>query len=61
MNTLGIILSPFTTLLQPHVGRFHASDLDFRLPTVQGQFWPSSGGMPHVGAAIVVVWHFMGV
>ena len=29
MNTLRMIVSPSSILLQPLVGRFHASDLDF--------------------------------
>ena len=33
MNTPSMIVGPSIILLQPHVGRFHASDLDF-LPTL---------------------------
>ena len=41
MNTFSIFLRPSTILLQPHGGRFLASDSDFcRLP---GNVWPSSG------------------
>jgi len=31
MNTPSMIVSPSIILLQPHVGGFHASDLDFLL------------------------------
>ena len=43
MNTPSMIVGPSTILLQPHVGGFHASDLDF-LPTLR-QVWPSRGGI----------------
>jgi len=42
MNTPSMIVSPSTILLQPHVGRFLASDYsDFW--QLSGNVWPSSG------------------
>ena len=60
MNTPSMIVSPSIILLQPHVGRFYASDLDF-LVTVKAMFGQQVGVWHHVGAAIVVVWHCIGV
>ena len=62
MNTPSMIVSPSIILLQPLVGRFHASDQksDF-LPTGQAMFGHQVGVWHHVGATIVVVWHCMGV
>jgi len=56
-------IGPSTILLQPLVGRFHASD--------QGKIWISSqlqdtfghqvGVWQHAGARIVDDWHWLGV
>ena len=48
------------SLLQPLVGRFHASDPWFSADG-QAMFGHQVGICHHVGAAIVVVWHCMGV
>jgi len=59
-----MIISPSTILLQPLVGRFHASDQEkIRIFSADGQamFGHQAGVCHHVGAAIVVVWHCMGV
>ena len=55
-----MIVSPSTILLQPHVGRFHASDQGFSADG-QAMFGHQVGVWHHVGATIVVVWHCMGV
>jgi len=58
-----MIVSPSTILLQPLVGRFHASDQKKSQFSADGQamFGHQVGVCHHVGAAIVVVWHCMGV
>ena len=64
INTPSMIVSPSTILLQPLVGRFiHASDQEKILFSADGQamFGHQVGVCHHVGAAIVVVWHCMGV
>ena len=63
MNTPSMIISPSTILLQPHVGRFHASEWEkIQFPAnCQAMFGHQVGVWHYVGAAIVVVWHCMGV
>ena len=66
INTLSMIISPPTILLQPLVGRFHASDqakirIFYTDTDGQAMFGHQVGVWHHVGAAIVVVWHCMGV
>ena len=63
INTLSMIVSPSNILLQPLVGRFHASDQAKILISAdfQAMFGHQVGVCHHVGAAIVVVWHCMGV
>jgi len=58
-----MIVSPSTILLQPHVGGFHASDGKKTLFSAdfQAMFGHQVGVCHHVGAAIVVIWHCMGV
>jgi len=60
MNTPGMIISPSIILLQPHVGRFHVSDLDF-LPPLRAMFGQLVEVWHHAGATIVVVWHCIGI
>jgi len=65
-NTPSMIVNPSIILLQPHVGRFHASDLFFCLRSLfsadcQAMFGQQVWVWHHVGAAVVVVWHCMGV
>jgi len=63
MNTVSMIISPSTILLQPHVGRFHASDQEKIIiisANSQAMFGHQVGVCHHVGAVIVVVWHCMG-
>ena len=63
MNTPSMIVGPSTIILQPHVGRFQASDQEksrfsaYSQPTFGHQAWAQQ----HAGAAIVHVWHCMGV
>jgi len=63
MNTPSMIVSPPIILLQPHVGGFHASDQEkTRFPAdFQPMFGHQVGVCHHVGAAIVVVWHWLGI
>jgi len=60
MDTLSMIVSPSTILLQPLVGRFHAYDPGF-CRYGQAMFGHQVGICHHLGAATVVVWHCMGV
>ena len=63
MNTPSMIVSPPIILLQPHVGGFHASDQEkTRFPADSlAMFGHQVGVWHHVGAAIVVDWHCIGV
>ena len=58
INTPSMIVSPSIILLQPHVGRFHASDQEKISISAdcQAMFGQQVGVWHHVGAAIVVVW-----
>ena len=64
MNTPSMIVTPSTILLQPHVGRFHASDQEKVSPNflqLLSEFDYQVGGIAvqHAGATIVYVWHCM--
>ena len=47
MNTVSMIVSPSSILLQPHVEMFHASDQEkiSIFCQLSGQVWSSSGGI----------------
>ena len=61
MNTPSMIVGPSTILLQPHVGRFHASDQEKISIFCQllGKFGHQVGVYQHAGATKVDVWHCM--
>ena len=63
MNTPSMIVGPSTILLQPHVGRFHASDQEkiSIFCQLSEKFGHQVGVQQHAGATIVDVWHCMGV
>ena len=58
MNTPSMTVSPSIILLQPHVGRFHASDQEKSRfsADVQAMFGHQVVICHHVYATIVVVW-----
>jgi len=58
-----MIVTPSTILLQPHVGRLHASDQEKILIFCQfsDKFGHQVGVSQHAGATIVDVWHCMNV
>jgi len=59
-----MIVSPSNILLQPLAGRFHMPQIRKKSgfsADGQAMFGHQVGVWHHVGAAIVVVWHCMGV
>jgi len=56
-----MIVSPSNILLQPHVGRFHASDFDFFAHSQQVTFGHQLAPQRCRLATVAVVWHCIGV